>query len=135
MHVLHGIVFYFLACHYFVISQDIKCNYTDYGTLCLTETRNEVVKVIDNNGLFDKQLLVGTTDALQVLTLDFELGLQFEETISLPSRQALINNCSLLWAVICRNTIYIFTIVPLPDGFNSTLVCGSNAYYPQCTVQ
>ena len=89
----------------------------------------EVVTVIDD------KIFVGAENSLQVF--DAVEDLEQSKVVNLSSDNATVRVCSDLDNGLgidpsdCKN--FIRTIQPFPSG-DEVLVCGTNAYHPQCTI-
>lgn len=122
-------IFFFSLCLFFARpSSAQQCSTTDYNGIqymksCSLESKVETLK------LYEDQILIGTTNAL----LSYGLNLDLNANVNLTSDQERQNICMMENNPpgSCNNFIKVIEAVPNSD---KVLVCGTNSYFPKCTL-
>ena len=108
-----------------------QCSSHEYGQSCSLQSRPESITVLND------KILVGIADHL----VSFPLALnQVDEDVDVSSDAATVQTCSGLNPVSgelgnqlseCKNFIRVIQSIP---NDNRIMVCGTNAFFPKCTL-
>lgn len=119
---------------HYVNPVDVRCSNEVFGRACSLTTAPEVSVVLDG------QLLVGTADAVQVFRVRYVGFMEHIHAISMVVDPKDLEECTgngpgqlFLLAQHCRN--HVLNIQAFPNVRNNTVImCGSNGYFPRCTL-
>ena len=126
----------FMVCIATVSKAVPECRDINHGRSCSLSSNAETVAV------FDDQLLVGAADHLY----SFRRDLSFRESVDIGPQEDKFTKCTKFGGgglanteAECRN--FLRVIQSVPNGFETNtvdesqiMVCGTNAFFPKCTI-